>query len=288
VIDRDRMEYRSSLSLGPSSTPLSLKILLLSTALLSLLSPWLIPYLALSLFGIEHWFLWQLITYPLIHPFPIGLFQLAIHLYLIWTFGASLLERIHTKAFFSLYFGSAIFCGGCALLGMYLTGTLAPLMGSGPVLFSLLICWSLLNPEAQLLLFFALPLKARHLIIGWIAIALLMDLSNSHWVMLFTDIGSILFGYLFTLLVCRVRSPFTFLQPFERGMLRLLEKLSSLGRKEYRPTKVYDIKSGSPILNDEQFMDAMLARISLYGEDSLTSEEKSRMHQISQKKSSRK
>lgn len=282
------MEYRPPFQLGPASTPLSLKILLLTTAILSLFSSWLIPYLALSLNGIQQGFIWQLATYVLIHPFPIGLFQLVLNLYLIWTFGSSLILRIHTVPFFILYFGSSLFAGIFALLGMSLTHTLAPLMGSSPVLFSLLISWTLLNPEAHLLLFFTLPFKARHLVLGLMAIALLLDISNAHWTSLFTDIGSILFGYLFTLIHCRVRSPFNFLLLFENGVFRLLEKLGSWKRKRYTHTKVYDIKSGAPILNDEQFMDAMLARISLYGKEALSEAEKKRMDQISNKKSPKK
>ena len=278
------MEYRSPFQLGPASTSISLKILLLTIALCSLFSSWLIPYLALSLNGISQGFIWQLATYVLVHPFPIGLFQLALNLYLIWTFGSSLIERIHTVLFFILYFGSAIVAGSSALVGMSLTHSLAPLMGSAPVLFSLLISWTILNPDAHLLLFFTLPFKARHLILGLIGIALLLDISNTHWTALLTDIGIIVFGYLFTLIVSRARSSFTLLYFFENGVLRLLEKLSSWGRKRYTHTKVYDIKSGAPRLNDEQFMDAMLARISVYGEEVLNPEEKERMNKISNKK----
>lgn len=282
------MEYRSSFHLGPSFTSRYLKILLLVTGVLSLFSSWLIPYLALSLNGVASGFFWQFITYVLIHPFPIGLFQLAFNLYLIWVFGSSLIERIHIGPFFILYFGSALFSGIFAFSTMSLTDTLAPLMGSSPVIFSLLISWALLNPNAQLFLFFTVPVKARHLVLGLIGITFLMNVSNTHWVAVSTDLSSLLFGYLFTLTVCRVHSFFGFLRGFENTTLRFLEKISSFGKKSYQQTKVYDIKSGAPVLNDEQFMDAMLARISLYGEESLTPKEKQRMHEISEKKSSKK
>jgi len=49
--------------------------------------------------------------------------------------------------------------------------------------------------------------------------------------------------------------------------------------------KVVDFKTGQPILDDDQFMDAMLARISLYGESVLTPDEKNRMRKISERKS---
>ena len=273
-----------SFHLGPSSTHPYLKILLAITGALSLFSSRLIPYLALSLQGIEKLFLWQLATYPLIHPFPIGLFQLLFNLYLIWTFGSYLIERMGAASFFSLYFGAASFAGAASLLAMKMTYMSAPLMGTTPIVLASLVSWVLFNADARLLLFFTLPLKALHLILGLIGIALILDLTNSDWVHLFANIGAVLFGYLFTVIISRIYSPFLFLRSFERRILRLLEKINSVGKKERKNTKIYDIKSGSPVLDDEQFMDAMLAKISLYGENSLTPEEKKRMDRISKKK----
>lgn len=282
------MDYRSFLKPNSTNALLPLKILLFIIALFSLFSFWLDPYLALSLKGIERGFVWQFATYALIHPLPRALLQLGFNLYLIWTFGSSLIQRIHLIPFFILYFGSAIVSGLFAISGMALTHTLAPLAGSGPVLFSLLISWTLLNPDAQLLLFFTLPFKARHLVLGLIGATLLLEISHAQWISFLADLGGILFGYLFTLITCPAHSPFSCLRFFENSIFRGIEKLHSLKKKRWTHTKIYDIKSGSPLLNDEEFMDAMLAKISLYGEGFLTSEEQKRMHQISEKKNSKK
>jgi len=272
----------------PYSTPLSLKILLLSTLIVSLLSTFLSPYLALSFAGLRHLYLWQLVTYLFIHPFPSGLLHLAFNLYLIWIFGASLIERMRAPLFFSLYFGSGLCAGLCSLAAMSLFHLPIPFAGSSPALFALLAAWILLNPEAHLLLFFTVPFKARNLLLILIGFNLLIDLSSANWIPLFAYIGSLLFGYLFTVLACRTQSPFHFLSPLEKGLLRILEKIEHLGKKPYRHTKIYDIRSGEPVLNDEQFMDAMLARISLHGEESLSGDERKRMQRISEKKSAEK
>lgn len=272
---------------APPTTPAPLKILLLSTLILSIFSPLLIPYLALSPATLTNLSLWQLITYLFIHPFPQGLIHLAFNLYLIWVFGASLIERIHSPLFFSLYFGSGI-CGGLsAILGMHLFHTSMVFLGSSAALYSLLIAWVFLNPEARLLLFFAVPFKARNLLLFLIGINLLIDLSSANWIPLFAYVGSLIFGYFFTILSCRIRSPFHFLAPLENTLLKTLEKVEHLGKKAYRHTKIYDIQSGKPVLSDDQFMDAMLAKISLYGEEVLSLEEKMRMKKISEKKSRR-
>jgi membrane associated rhomboid family serine protease len=259
--------------------------LLLLILILSLLSSYLAPYLALSAAGIRHLYLWQFGTYLFVHPFPSAILHLAFNLYLLWMFGASLMERLHPVSFFSLFFSSGIFAGLAAWGAMTCFHLPTPLLGSSSALYALLTAWVILNPDARLLLFFALPFKARHLLLALIGFNLLVDLSRSAWVPLTAYAGAVVFGYLFTVVSCRIRSPFSFLAPLENGILRLLERLSHLGKQTVRHTKIYDIKSGEPVLSDEQFMDAMLARISLYGEETLTPEEKKRMHRISERKS---
>lgn len=274
----------------PSHTPPSLKVLLGAIFTASVLSSFIGPYLILTHAGIHHLYLWQFATYVLIHPFPSTLIHLAFNLYLIWTFGTILIGRLHSKLFFSLFFGSAITAGLFAWVAMA-TFPLSSsfLMGSSTALYGLLMSWVILNPDAHLLLFFTIPFKARHLALGLIGINLIIDLSRSDWVSCFAYIGAILFSYLFTLIACRMRSPFPFLSQFENSILRFIEWITHFSSKlPICHTKIYDIKSGEPILNDDQFMDAMLSQISLYGENSLKPEEKARMKRISERKTPRK
>ena len=52
--------------------------------------------------------------------------------------------------------------------------------------------------------------------------------------------------------------------------------MNPLKRKRIDPSyvfakaKIYDFKTGQAILNDEEFMDAMLSKISMYGQSSLS------------------
>lgn len=275
-------------SFTPASTPLSIKGLLFAILGISLLSSYLGPYLMLSLAGIQHFYFWQFASYLFVHPFPSAIFHLAFNLFLIWTFGTNLMERLHPSRWFSLFFGSAVFSGLMAWAGMAAFHLYPPLFGSSPPLYALMTAWIILNPEARLLLFFAVPFKARTFLMGLILFNLLIDLSRSDWIPLIAYIAATLFGYFFTIISCRIRSPFPLLAGFENGILRTLEWLKHVGKKKVRNTKIYDIKSGEPVLSDDEFMDAMLARISLYGENNLTPEEKKRMKQISEKKSSSK
>lgn len=266
-------------SLSPLNTPRSLRGLLLITIALSLLSPLVFPYLALSLRGIQHFYYWQPLTYFLLFLPPLDfsfLLHLAFNSFLLWAFGASLLERSKPPLFYSLYFSSGLVGGLCALGAMALFSLPHFFAGNSPALYAILITWVFLNPEAQLLLFFTFPFKARWLLLGLIGANLLIDLSNGDAVSLFALSGATVYAYFFTLIGWRVKSPFHFLHPFEAKFLRLFERKKS--------SNIYDIRSGNPILDDDAFMDAMLTRISQKGENSLSSEEKKRMQDISRRK----
>ncbi|HSX26387.1 MAG TPA: rhomboid family intramembrane serine protease [Chlamydiales bacterium] len=287
------MSYRTNYRVGPEFTPHLLKVLIWTTVGVSLAAALYTPLLsllALSLNGIEQFYLWQFFTYLFIHPGPLSFpffLHIAFNMYLLWVFGSSILSRSQSATFLSLYFGSALFAGALALGAMFLFQLPFALLGSSTPLYAVLMAWVLLNPDAELHLFFLVPFRARWLILGLIGANLLIDLGNRDWINLSSYVGATLFGYFFAILVWREQSPFPFLRSFERMLLRTLERLRHLGKKgpiPYRHSKVYDIHSGNPVLEDDQFMDAMLARISLYGEDSLSAEEKKRMHSISARK----
>ena len=278
----------------PIPTPSPLKVLILISLLLSIFSPFIGPSLALSLSGVKNFYLWQLITYAFVQPAPLGLtfpflLHLAFNLFLLWTCGASLIPRIKTAPFFFLYF-SAILVGGLFAWGaMGLFQLPYSYAGITAPLYAIFVAWTILNPEADFYLFFALPFKAYWILLAVLGANLLVDLFHRDWIHLFSYSSAFLYGYIFSVIAFRSRSPFPLLQPFERGLLRWVEKCRHIGKKKgpYRPTKVYDIKSGEPVLGDEAFIDAMLARISLYGEESLTPEERKRMDQISARKKKR-
>jgi membrane associated rhomboid family serine protease len=286
---------------GPQTTPKPLKFLLGAIAAITLASA-LLPGLHLPLFlglsfpGIDHHFYWQWLTYLFIQP-PLGginltlLIQLGFTLYLGWIFGTSLLDRLGYPKLTALFIGTALSGGLAAWAALLSVGSSQLFIGPTAPLYGLLFAWTLLNAEAEILLFFTIPLKARFALFVLMGSTLLIDLSQAQWTSVASLLASVSYSYLYTLLACRIRSPFTPLHGFERALIRTWERCRTWSRKKaapYQPTKVYDIKSGLPVLDDDQFMDAMLAKISLYGEDSLSSDDRKRMTQISQRKALRK
>lgn len=250
---------------------------ILGVSLIGAFSPTIYSYLALSWAGMEKFYFWQCFTYAFIQQGAIsfGFFiQMAFNLYILWVFGSSLLERMEIRPFVFLYFGS-IFLGTLSVVifpQSLLSGSIYPI-------YALLASWVVLNPGSKLLLFFAIPFKAEWLILALFGASLMIELSDAQWGAAVAIVISTLYGYLFTLLKWRQHSPFGFLHFFEKKVLQLFEK-KGRGSK----AKIYDIKSGEAILNDEAFMDAMLERISRHGEESLTPEEKKRMQKISERK----
>ncbi len=262
--------------------PSWMKGIFLFTILGTITSPWLGNVLALSKTGLDHLCLWELVTYLLVYAFPSDILHLALNLGLIWIFGTNLALQMSPKALLSLYFGAGFFAALCAWSVMILLPT-STLSGCTTSVYAFLTTWAILNPRSHILLFFTAPIKTRHLVFFLIGGNLLIDLTRSQWVPLSAYIGACLFGYFFALLFGRTRSLIPFLEPFENKVLKFADWIRGLRKTKSSQTKIYDINSGEPVLNDEQFMDTMLAKISLHGESKLSREEKERMQKISQK-----
>jgi membrane associated rhomboid family serine protease len=263
-----------------------LKTLILFTLVTSLTTcffPELKSDLLLSWGGIKSFHLWQLITYIFVDPFPLSLsflINLGFNLFLLWVFGSSLIERAHSKKFFVLYFGSALFASLASL--SVLPYSPIPLAGCAPSLFAILAAWMMLYPEADIMLFLTVPVRSCWLVVGLLGFNLAIDLSVGNYPHAVSIGAASLFGYVFALVAWREQGPFSILYPLERFVLRLLERKREA--KSYKHTKIFDIRSGEPVLSDEAFMDSMLARISKYGEEILTPEERKRMEEISERK----
>jgi membrane associated rhomboid family serine protease len=285
------MYHNTAFKLGPSKTPKCLKIILLLTAGFSIISALMIPLhwsimphflLNLSLDGIKTGFVWQFVSYLFMVPgYKItGSFviHLAFNIYLIWIVGTAIIERKGVKSFLTLFFSSGIFCAVVALFIMYFGYPGYILGGNSIILYTLLISWMMLYPNLKLLLFFAIPVMAKYLILVILGFNLLTDLSNGDLVSCGTYLAAALYSYFYCLIFWKTSSPFHKLSYFEHKV-----KGFSIKRKKQR-SKIFDFKTGREVKSDEEFVDAMLAKISKEGKDSLSEKEKKRLNKISKKK----
>jgi hypothetical protein len=191
--------------------------------------------------------------------------------------------RVH---FFSLYFLGGIIAA-LAIYGLQLERHPQILFaGNATALYTLLIAWVMLFPESQLLFLMALPFKAKWLILSIIGANFLIDLSTGEWTRVLAYIMAILFAYFYAVLAWNVHGPFSSLHRMERVLFRLSFAKSS--KKSGHPfsdrAKIYDFKTGQAILNDQEFLEAMLSKISLYGKKSLTWRERFRLRRINKRK----
>lgn len=272
------MSFSAHYRLGPAHTPRSLKFLILLTLAINIFSavtnhlfpslgwPSLQELLSLSFSGIEHLYLWQWISYLFVHPVGEGLsfsFLLAVafNSYILWIVGTSLIERKGQAHFFSLYFLSGLAAGLIVYGCQAASHSNAFFAGNGSSLYALLIGWLVLFPKAEMLIFLAIPMRVSWLILGILGINLLIDLSVGDWIRVLGYGGAALFGYLYSFLFWRQRTH------------------SPL----YTRAKRFDFKTGKAILSDDEFLEAMLTKISMHGKKSLTWKERWRLRSISKR-----
>lgn len=247
-------------------------------------------YLGLSLNGIEKGYLWQFLTYILIAPPERGLsfselISMGFNAYLLWILGSMVYERKGAGHFFAIYLGSAVLSGVLVLLCQYLNPGPLPYGGNTGAVFAILIAWLMLHPNAEMVFFLMIPLKAKWLISLLVGLSLFVDISVGAYTHLAAYLSGAVFGYLYCLIAWESRSPYRFLSPFEQGLLKALSPLRRKSPGSFYPkAKIYDFKTGRAILKDNEFMDAMLSKISLYGKESLTWRERWRLKRISRKR----
>ena len=132
-------------------------------------------YLPLSLEGIQHGYVWQLVTYQFMHA---GWLHIFLNSWVIYFFGRELEEVLGGKKFLALMFSSGIVGGIFQVLvasvwPQYFGGSV---VGASACGFGLIAAFAMMFPERELtlLLMFVIPvtLRARTLLIGSAVVAL--------------------------------------------------------------------------------------------------------------------
>src|ERR1051325_4221330 len=121
-------------------------------------------YFALSLEGLRHGYVWQLLTYQFMHG---SLWHLLFNCWAIYLFGRELEEMLGRGRFLALYFSSGVIGGlvqVMAALAVPLTFG-GPVVGASAAAFGLVAAFALLFPDRVLLLFFVIPMRAKMLLV---------------------------------------------------------------------------------------------------------------------------
>ena len=299
-------QYGTSFSSSHGETPRPLVLLIYATCAISIaagLFERLFPIgwtlhdlLGLSWQGISSLFLWQPITYLFVHHgvggLSLGFFiELFFHMYLLWIVGSAVHRHVGNRSFLGLYFLCGLVAAATALFLMSSLGVYTRLLGSGPALFGVLAVWAMLFPDLEMMLPFGIRATAKWVWLGLLGITILIDLSQLNWLDLLTYLSGTLTGYLIGVIAWDLRGPFPQTHAIDASLASLgsgararRERTQEMMYTVYQKAKVFDFETGEAILDDEDFMDAMLTKITKYGEKSLTRQEKKRMKGISAQK----
>lgn len=303
------MHQTSSFRFGPSSTPKIVKWTILATLILSFFSiisnalftqVFGIPspqyLLSLTTWGVHKFFLWQFLSYLFVQPTAAGgismplILHIFFDLYILWAIGSAIFVARGKKHFIGLYFGGALFVALIAYLSLLFFGSAFPFAGATHSIYILLIAWAFLFPEANIMLFLMFPVRAKWLVFGLIGVNLFLDFSNGQFLSFIVTMGAMLYGYFYAILAWEILSPFQRLHGMEKRLIYFKRMIKNRFREavevRVEPSNVYDFRTGKAIVQDDEFVDACLDKISESGKKSLTLRERFRLWRISRKKSS--
>ncbi|MCU0821308.1 MAG: rhomboid family intramembrane serine protease [Spirochaetes bacterium] len=126
----------------------------------------------------EKGYIWQIFSYMFLHS-STSFIHIFFNMYAVLIFGVPIEQEWGSRRFLLYY----LICGTGAGIAIYLInlisgniGYYVPTIGASGAVFGLLLAFGLLFPDAELLLFFILPIKAKYLVILYGGIELYLEL----------------------------------------------------------------------------------------------------------------
>jgi membrane associated rhomboid family serine protease len=141
-------------------------------------------YFALSVDGLKHGYVWQLLTYQFMHA---GLMHILLNGWAIYIFGRAIEETLGSKNFLILFLTSGVIGGLVQMIGalVWPSHIGAAAVGASAAALGLVAAFAMLYPERELtlLLFFVLPLnlRAKYLLLGTALLSILCILFPNSW-----------------------------------------------------------------------------------------------------------
>jgi membrane associated rhomboid family serine protease len=234
-------------------------------------------YLALSVQGLKQGFLWQLLTFQFLH---VELFwHLVSNLICLWFFGRAVESRLGTANFLKIYFASG-FLGGIlhSLLAWFFPFHfgLMPVMGASAGVCGLIAAFALMEPDASILLFMILPIKAKYILVAEASIALFFTIVPSQPEYAHAaHLGGVIAGVAFMRLGLYNYSTSFQWHPFRnRARRRQLVRAASVKPGFWKGAKGQHAEEVEPEEFISREVDPILDKISAHGIQSLTPREK--------------
>jgi len=239
--------------------------------------------LALSAEGLRAGCVWQLLTFQFLHA---GVWHLAGNLLGIWFFGRFIEMRLGAGNFLKLYFATGL-AGGLlqGLLGLAFENRFGgPVIGASAGVIGLFAAFAMLEPDAEILLWFILPVKARYFLIFSLVVAVVfIVMPSAGGIAHAAHLGGLLIGVAFIRWEWFTKS--LRLRP-RRAAARppeLARTASASGSFWQRPSAPAESESVPPEEFISREVDPILDKISAHGIQSLTARERKILEAARQK-----
>lgn len=132
-------------------------------------------YFALSLTGLKHGYVWQLLTFQFLHGGPT---HLIFNGFSLWCFGRYVEERLGVARFLTVYFLSGVAGGLLQVLLAFIFPSHfgGSILGASAGICGLIAIFAMLEPDGVIMAYFVLPIRAKWLLYLDIGIALVNTL----------------------------------------------------------------------------------------------------------------
>jgi membrane associated rhomboid family serine protease len=232
--------------------------------------------LALSITGLKHLYLWQLLSFQFLHG---GIWHLIFNCLAIFWFGRSVEDAVGRNSFIALYLSSGIIGGLVQSLVMLVFHQDVPVVGASAGCFGLVAAFAVLFPDTILMLMFIIPMPAKFLLLLEAAVAIAgIAAPNSRFFDQGVAHGAHLGGMISGLLFIRYAVHWRFRWPqISRPRARPLRRLVKVPAQkpglwsQDRPETAEDLPPDE-FLSKE--VDPILDKISAHGIQSLTDRER--------------
>ena len=215
----------------------------------------LTPYLVVGKF-----YVWQIFTYMFLHGDFVHIF---FNMYALLLFGMPVEQLWGSKKFLIYYFFTGVGAGITILvMNLFLgdIGFFIPTIGASGAVFGLLLAFGMLFPDAELLVFFFFPMKAKYLVVlyGGIELYLQITSGGTSSISHLGHLGGLLFGLIYFFVTRR------------RGIEFKAKKIKAVLQNELNKRKD-DMASQST--NQDRALLNILEKIKKGGVSSLTDDE---------------
>ncbi len=209
-------------------------------------------------------YIWQLATYMFLHG---NFAHIFFNMYALLIFGVPIEQEWGSKRFLLYYFFTGIGAGvSIFLINFFFPGPgyFFPTIGASGAVFGLLLAFGFLYPNAELLLFFFVPIKAKYLVVLYGILELFLELSGgagniSH----VGHLGGLFFGLLYFIFFRKHALSFRakvlrtkILKNLEEHQQHIQEKNSAFGDRttEFKINILKKLEASGPdSLTDDEF-----------------------------------